>query len=155
MSMDAQYDNPNEQRPRRGPWIIAGMFLFASLVSLGLWTYWELHTRPFREMTDRLGREFPASSPRVEGGKHGLHRDTDEVLRIVMRIDYDPAAAPERYADQIDRIMQIAAAELSLEPYDRCDIHLFRQEVEADPVVTSKSIPADDFPDAPSEPASR
>ncbi|TWT59409.1 hypothetical protein [Rubinisphaera italica] len=132
--------------PTRGRWLIAVMFLFAISVSVGLWTYWELHTRPFRSLTDALGEKFPDSNPRVEGGKHGLHRDIDSILRIVIRIEYNPEREPERYENDVLTILQMAANHVELQAYDRCDIHLFRQTPEEEPVVTSRTISREDFP---------
>ncbi|WP_339746710.1 hypothetical protein [uncultured Rubinisphaera sp.] len=132
--------------PTRGRWLIAVMFLFAISVSVGLWTYWELHTRPFRSLTDALGETFPNSSPRVEGGKHGLHREIDSILRIVLRIDYNPDLESDRYEKDVETILQMAANHIELQAYDRCDIHLFRQSPEEEPVVTSKTINRQDFP---------
>ncbi|MCG6156618.1 hypothetical protein [Rubinisphaera margarita] len=122
---------------RRGRWIVAGMFLFAVCVSGGLLTYWELHTRPFRELTDRLAEVFPHSSPRVEGGKHGMHRETDRVLRVVMRVDYLPEESSPQFQQDVDRVLEIVADDASAVGYDRWEVHLFQQRPEQEPLVGS------------------
>ncbi len=149
MTERSQHSEAQEDRatsPGRGRWLIAVMFLFAISVSVGLWTYWELHTRPFRSLTDALGVNFPDSSPRVEGGKHGLHRDIDSILRIVLRIDYNPDLEPKRYENDVVTILQMAANHVELQKYDRCDLHLFRQAPEEEPVVTSRTVNREDYP---------
>ena len=123
-----------------------GMFLFALMVSVGLWSYWELHTQPFRPMTDQLGATFPNSNPRVEGGKHGMHKKTPLVLRVVMRIGYDPNLDEQRYQKQVSEILTIAAQSGMLKKYEECEIHLYYQPAEQKPVVRSIKIPAADFP---------
>ncbi len=139
---------------RRGRWIVAGMFLFAVCVSGGLWTYWELHTRPFRDLTDRLAEVYPKSSPRVEGGKHGMHRETDRVLRVVMRVDYLPEESSSQFQQDVDRVLEIVAGDASAAEYDRWEVHLFQQRPEQEPLVGSFSVDPEEFSDRAASPES-
>ena len=134
------------KRSLRGPRVVLGMFLFASLISSGLWIYFELHTRPFRELTDQLGETFPHSSPRVEGGKAGLHKQTARVLRIVMRISYNPYEDEQRFLKQQSEILSIASQKKRLNQYDECEIHLFYQPAELKAQVRSVTIERSGFP---------
>ncbi|MBL4886234.1 MAG: hypothetical protein JKY95_17090, partial [Planctomycetaceae bacterium] len=131
----------SSERSFRGRPVVFGMFAFALLVSFGLWGYWEMHTRPFRALTDELGETFPGSSPRVEGGKAGMHKQTDRVLRIVMRVDYDPLQANSRYQRQQAEILSIASGSGTLMDYDNCEIHLFYQPAELQHQMRSITIP--------------
>lgn len=149
---DSQASSPAaaapSHRPRTGPYVIAGMFLFAITVTTGLWTYWNLHTSPYRPLTDALGREFPGSSPRVEGGKHGMHRNTPRVLRIVMRVTFDPHADDEQFAEQTDAILQLAREHVDMSEYDHCEMHLFQQLPEQEASLRSRTIDLETGQDA-------
>ena len=48
--------------------LIACMFLFALCVTAGLYTYWNLHTGPFRHLTDTLGQRFQQGQAAVTVG---------------------------------------------------------------------------------------
>ncbi len=126
--------------------VVLGMFLFAMIVSLTLWGYWKLHTEPFRGLTDKLAESFPGSNPRVEGGKHGMHKKTPSILRIVMRVPYNPNLDDQKYKSQLGRILEIASQSGMLEPYDVCEVHLFYQPAEQTPEIRSQKIPAAEFP---------
>lgn len=129
-----------------GKRIVLGMFVFGALVSAGLWVYWELHTRPFRALTDALGEKYPHSSPRVEGGKHGMHKQTARVLRVVMRVDYNPFEHEQRYQIQQAGILEIAARSGMLKSYDQCEIHLFHQPAEQQSRMRSAVVSRSEFP---------
>ncbi len=136
----------SSKRNLTGKPVVFGMFLFALVVSVGLWGYWELHTQPFRALTDQLGKSFPHSNPRVEGGKHGMHKQTPLVLRIVMRVDYDPILNEQEYQKQVSEILALAAQSGMLNKYEECEIHLYFQPAEQKPEVRSIKIPDADFP---------
>ncbi|MEZ5949917.1 MAG: hypothetical protein R3C12_12015 [Planctomycetaceae bacterium] len=125
--------------------LIACMFLFALCVTAGLYTYWNLHTGPFRHLTDTLGQRFPGSSPRVEGGQHGLHRETPRVLRIVMRVEFHPLQEESRFQDHVEQVQRIVREQLVIENYDLCEIHLFQQLPEQTHVLRSVRIPFQDM----------
>ncbi len=136
----------SSKRSLTGKPVVFGMFLFALMVSIGLWSYWELHTQPFRTLTDQLGDTFPHSNPRVEGGKHGMHKQTPLVLRIVMRVSYDLTLNEQKYQKQVSEILSIAAQSGMLKKYEECEIHLYYQPAEQKPAVRSITISAVDFP---------
>lgn len=123
------------------------MFLFATCVTAGLWSYWELHTRPFRPLTDALAARFPGSSPRVEGGKHGLHRETPRVLRIVLRVPFSPVQEEERYQDHLREVLEVTGSVTAIEPYEIYEVHLFQQLPELPPVLRTTRFrrEVDDF----------
>ena len=39
-----------------------------------MFVYWDLHTKPFRPLTEAIGRTFKHSLPKVEGGRHRAAR---------------------------------------------------------------------------------
>ncbi len=129
-----------------GPRLLVGMFLFAVLVTAGLWGYWELHTRPFRPLTNALADHYPGSAPRVEGGKHGLHRATPRVLRVVLRVSFDPLQEEQKFQQQVQEVLQLAGQYQDLSGYQECHIHLFRQLPEQAAVLRTAKIPAEQFP---------
>ncbi len=133
--------------------LIFCMFLFATCVTAGLWTYWELHTRPFRPLTDELGSRFPGSSPRVEGGKHGLHRETPSVLRIIMRVPFSPVQAEEQYQQRLREVLEVTRSISSIEAYEIYEIHFFQQLPELPPVLRTVRLRREAeefFPESPS-----
>jgi len=136
----------SSKRSLTGKPVVLGMFLFALFVSVGLWSYWELHTQPFRTLTDQLGETFPHSNPRVEGGKHGMHKQTPFVLRIVMRVQYAPNLNEQKYQKQVSEILGIAVQSGMLNKYEECEIHLYYQPAEQKPEVRSITISAANFP---------
>lgn len=139
-------DAVSSRRSLTGKPVVLGMFLFAMIVSLGLWGYWKLHTEPFRALTDKLAESFPGSNPRVEGGKHGMHKQTPSILRIVMRVPYNPNLNDRKYKRQLRKILEITSQSGMLATYDLCEIHLFCQPAERTPEIRSLKIPAAEFP---------
>ena len=86
-----------------GRWMVLGLIAFGVLTTGALWTYWNLHVGPFRPMQDALAVTFPHSSPRVDGGQRKMHKGTPKVLRVVMRVDFDPVLEPARGETVVDR----------------------------------------------------
>ncbi len=86
-------------RPERrvsGRAMVLGMLAFGTLTTAAMWVYWTLHVGPFRPLQDAIAAAFPHSSPRVDGGQRKMHKGTPKILRIVMRVDFDPVVETSR-----------------------------------------------------------
>lgn len=114
-----------------GQWVVIGMFLFGIAATAVLWTYWHLHTAPFRPLQNALAAEFPGSQPRVEGGQRKMHRDMPRILRIVMKVAFNPVADKAQSEELADRITGFVREHHDLTDYDELEIHLFWPEPEA------------------------
>jgi hypothetical protein len=125
-----------------GTKLIIGLFLFATILSSGLWIYWYLHTRPFQSLQLAIHQAFPKSYPQVQGGQRRMHQQTPRVLRITLRVDFDPnpdlqtSTADERTdADRrvealVDQLAQLARQHVDLDAYDLLEVHLFQRRPE-------------------------
>lgn len=82
---------------RSGTWMVVLMFVFAfSMIGL-MFLYWELHTRPFRDLQMAIGARHQNSMPRVIGGKNKSHKPQSQSrLRIIILVDFDPTAGLPR-----------------------------------------------------------
>jgi hypothetical protein len=148
MRSDSDTFDP-EQHPSRarsrppvvsGKLVVIGMFAFGLLLTGLLFTYWDLHTRPFRPLQEAIAKAVPGSSPRVIGGKHKSHLpDSLNTLRIIIQVDYNPLdAANEAKRDELARqILQLARTHHDVTPYQRIELHLEHRIPERPPEVWS------------------
>ena len=123
------WDSRATRRPERrisGRGMVLGLLAFGVLTTTTMWVYWTLHTGPFRPLQDALAAAFPHSSPRVEGGQHKMHKGTPKVLRVVLRIDFDPIAEIRHGEEVVDSVEQIARKHIDLAAYDELEVILFQ-----------------------------
>lgn len=114
---------------------ISGRKLVFVMISMGLlatgllWFYWNLHLQPFMPLQEALAAEFEESSPRVDGGQRKSHKGTPRVLRVVMRVPFDPnskdANVLAAIGDRIDRTIELAKVYSTFNEYALLDVHLF------------------------------
>ena len=50
---------PRAIRRVSGTAVVIAMFVFGITATAATWTYWTLHTGPFRPLQDALAKEFP------------------------------------------------------------------------------------------------
>ncbi|HET6326373.1 MAG TPA: hypothetical protein VFG04_16990 [Planctomycetaceae bacterium] len=130
-----EWDSRATKRAERrisGRGMVLGMLAFGVLTTTSMWVYWTLHTGPFRPFQDALAAAFPHSSPRVDGGQQKMHKGTPRILRVVMRVDFDPTADAARGEKVVDSIEQIAGRYLDLSTYDELEVYLFEGVPEKD-----------------------
>ena len=110
--------------------VVIGMFAFAILLTLALRWYWNKHIEPFMPLQLALAERFADSSPRVEGGQRKMHMNTPRVLRVTMRVAWDPTdesdETAERVAGDLDVILETAAQHLDLSIYHVLECHFFQ-----------------------------
>jgi hypothetical protein len=122
----------NQEAPRElpGRWVVVGMFGFGVLATGVLYVYWQLQTAPFMPLQMALAAAFEDSSPRVEGGQRKMHQNTPLILRVVMRVPFDPLQderAARRYLIEVSRVIH---REIELSDYDQLDLHLYKPDPE-------------------------
>ena len=115
-----------------GKWVVVGMFAFGIVCTATLWIYWQLHTAPFRPLREAILAEYPKSAPRVDGGQRKLQMSKPRILRVVMKVDFNPNAedADERIDPIVERVADLARQHAALDTFDQFELHLFFEEKE-------------------------
>lgn len=133
MSVDQTNQHTQETRIS-GIKVVVAMFSLAIVATSILWFYWNLHLMPFMPLQEVLAKEFPESSPRVDGGRRKTHKGTPMILRIVMRVPFDPTSSNADVQTQIEqrmmRIQELAVKYADLEKYEQLDIHMYNEPQE-------------------------
>jgi hypothetical protein len=124
MRDEIDFSSPGE-RHLSGRMVVLAMFAFGIATTGAMWVYWTLQTGPFRPLQDALAAALPGSSPRVEGGQHKMHKGTPRVLRVTLRVDFDPQADEARGERVLDRVQSIANRYVDLDRYDSLEVYLF------------------------------
>jgi len=120
------------ERRVSGSGMVLAMLAFGVVITGSMWVYWTLHTGPFRPLQDALAAAFPNSSPRVDGGQRKMHKGTPKILRVVLRVEFDPTADTARGERVVDSVQQIAGQHLDLNAYDELEVFLFQGVPEKD-----------------------
>jgi hypothetical protein len=125
--MEAEEPRPVSTPSRvSGRVVVVAMFLFGITATAGLWTYWTLHTRPFRPLQEALATEFPRSNPRVDGGQRKMRKGMPKILRAVLRVDFDPTTETTKGEETLNRVERIARQHVDLAQYDYLDVYLYQ-----------------------------
>lgn len=91
------------QRDISGRWVVIGMFLFGFIAVGTIWYYWKLQTAAFLPLQQAIADTFDDSRPLVEGGQRKVKQNTPQILRIVMKIEFNPSA--EEHAQRVETIV--------------------------------------------------
>jgi hypothetical protein len=107
------------------------MFGFGSVATLTLWAYWQLHMMPFMPLQEALVAEFGKdSAPRVEGGQRKIHKNSTRMLRVVLKVNFNPADSDPDVKNKVETHMltvrDTAAKHVNLDDYDTLELHLFQ-----------------------------
>lgn len=117
-----------------GRLVVVVMFLLGLTATGILWMYWHLHMMPFMPLQEALAAEFSESSPRVDGGRRKQHKGTPMILRVVMRVPFDPTAADAENQDQIEarieRTRELAVRHAAIDEYELLEIHMYQEAKE-------------------------
>lgn len=81
-----------QPRNRAGRWLVLSMFVMGLTATGLLRLYWNMHLEPFMPLQKAIETEFPGTAPRVDGGRRRLNRDTPMILRVVIKVPFDPTA---------------------------------------------------------------
>ena len=95
-----------------------------------LYGYWTLHLMPFMPLQEAIVAEFPGASPRVDGGKKRMHKDTPTILRIVMKSHIDPTGTD---ADSVNamtvlrkRIAELVVEKVNFPGMNFIELHVYQ-----------------------------
>lgn len=119
-----------------GKWVVIAMFTFAIAITATLWIFWKLHVGPFLPLQQALAAEFEDSRPRVEGGQRKIHQGSPKILRITMKVEFDPTKdkpAAEAFANRVESFVRDV---FELQAYEILELHFYWP----DPEKTIKAI---------------
>jgi hypothetical protein len=131
---------------RRGRWIVIGMLLFGVALTATDWVYWKLHVAPFLPLQKLLAENYDGSRPRVEGGQRKMHKGTPKILRVTMKLKFDPAAKDgKRRVDEFSRELAafVARNYPELADYEILELNLYwpKPETELKPLEVQREFP--------------
>ncbi|MSR57790.1 MAG: hypothetical protein EXS05_08965 [Planctomycetaceae bacterium] len=130
-------ENAASVRPPRtvsGRWVVVAMFAFGIAATGGIWVYWKLHLAPFMPLQKALAAEFEKSSPRVDGGwTKNEYKQSPPLLRVVLRVPYEPDERDARVPATIERVLTLTRAHIDLAAYDTLEIYLVHYVPEKNP----------------------
>lgn len=125
--MTAHDDATTTDRPRvreiSGKLVVAGMLLMGLSATAVMFIYWDLHTKPFRPLTEAIGRTFKYSLPNVEGGRH---KKGPMTLRIAMRVPFPPEVDEQSAQETLQTVQGLIRKHADLTGYERVQIHFFQ-----------------------------
>lgn len=131
MMSDAPPENPvapPRSRELSGRWVVVGMLLFGVTATSILYLYWRLHTAPFLPLQQALADRFEDSRPRVEGGQRKIHQNTPRILRIIIKVDFNPQTSEQKVQSLVREIAEVAADYQELDQYQLLEVCLFWPE---------------------------
>lgn len=130
-SSTSQLDNP---KTISGSKLVIAMFGLAITATSILWFYWDMHLMPYMPLQEAIALEYKDSSPRVDGGQRKIHKGTPMILRVVMRVPFDPtssdAATQDKIEARIARTKQLATTHTEVEKFQTLEVHMYFQPKE-------------------------
>ena len=118
-------DMPSPTKEISGKWVVIGMFAFATSMISVLWIYSIRHASPFRPLQRALAKEFVDSAPKVEGGQRKINRNTPRILRIIMKVKFDPAVESDRAEQLADKVIAFSQEHHDFNQHEVVEIHFF------------------------------
>lgn len=106
--------------------VVLAMFLFGLAATGTLWAYWHYHTAAFRPLQEAIAGEFAQSVPKVDGGQRKMHEGGPRLLRIVMRVDFDPTQDDSRAQQLADRVLELVKEHQDVRQFETLELHLFQ-----------------------------
>ena len=118
---------PGESVPRvrrvSGRAVVIGMLLLGVTATVVMFVYWDWHTKPFRPLTESIGRTFRHSLPKVEGGRH---KNGPQTLRISLRVPFSPVTDEAACGETLVTLFRIIRETQDLTGYEDVQIHFFQ-----------------------------
>lgn len=125
------YSQLSDQKTISGSKLVIAMFGLAITATSILWFYWDMHLMPYMPLQEALATEFEDSSPRVDGGQRKIHKGTPMILRVVMRVPFDPTSSEVDIQNQIEsriaRTKELAITHTELEKFQTLEVHMYFQ----------------------------
>lgn len=125
---DALDAKPPRVREISGKLVVVAMFLMGLAATAVMFLYWDLHTKPFRPLTEAIGRTFKSSLPKVEGGRH---KKGPMTLRIAMRVPFPPEVDETAAQETLATVKELIRKHADLTGYEKVQIHFFQMVPEA------------------------
>lgn len=117
-----------------GSKLVLAMFGLAITATSILWFYWDMHLMPYMPLQEALATEFKDSSPRVDGGQRKIHKGTPMILRVVMRVPFDPTSSDIDIQNQIEsriaRTKELAISHTEIDKFQTLEVHMYFQPKE-------------------------
>lgn len=107
-----------------GKWVVLAMFIAGLMGTALIFVYWEQHTRPFRSLTETLGREYRHSTPKIEGGRY---KSGPMTLRVSLQLPFRPVREAIETQTVIQRVLEITREQADLRPYEVLELHLIQR----------------------------
>ena len=129
MSASNDSDTTVRRGSKMGRYIVCSMFGLGLTATGLLFLYWNLHLMPFMPLQEAIVAEFEGSAPRVEGGQRKMHRDSPTLLRIVMKVDFDPTENSTEATDSLEhrmtRLKDLASRHVQVSDYRMLEVHFY------------------------------
>jgi hypothetical protein len=110
------------------------MFTLGIVATGTLWYFWNIQLMPFMPLQDALVAEFEGCSPRVDGGRRKGQKGTPKILRVVMRVPFDPTSSDQSSQSQIEtrltKTEELARKFVVDDDYELLELHLFSEHKE-------------------------
>lgn len=120
---DAAPQNSPPYRKISGTAVVISLLVMGLTATVVMFVYWDLHTKPFRPLTEAIGRTFKYSLPQVEGGRH---KQGPMTLRIAMRVPFPPDVDEQQSQETLRTICELIRRHQDLSSYERVQIHFFQ-----------------------------
>lgn len=111
-----------------GRLVVGAMFLMGLSATAVMYIYWDLHTKPFRPLTEAIGRTFKHSLPKVEGGRH---KKGPVTLRISMRVPFPPEVDETAAQETLATVKSLIRQHVDVSKFEKVQIHFFQMVPEA------------------------
>lgn len=116
-----------------GRWVVVAMFLFAIGATATLYFYWNAHISPFLPLQKALAEKYPDCRPKVEGGQRKMHKGSPKILRVTMKIEFDPTTKKgNERAEKFSKDVAGFVREVyePLQDYEYLELHFYWPEPE-------------------------
>lgn len=129
-----------------GWWVIVAMFAFGLCGTALIYVYWEMHTRPFRPLTEAVGREFRHSLPKVEGGRN---KGGPMKLRVAMTVPFKPVKGIEETEAVVRRVVELAKEKADISRFETLEVYLIQRAPEQVAVTAAFEFPVSELLSGP------
>jgi len=121
---DAPFEKASPKaREISGTKVVISLLMLGLLATSVIYIYWDLHTRPFRPLTEAIGRTFKYSLPKVEGGRH---RKNPAILRIALRVPFPPGVDEKQTEETLRTLFGLIRQHQDLTGFEKVQIHLIQ-----------------------------